>query len=646
MKRITFLLTLFAVLAQAAPLVAQTEHIASFDSWIAVNADNSMQVKEKIQVESAGIDIVHGIYRDFPTHYKDGLGNRYSVTFAVVSVLRDGNTEPYHTKEIDNGVRVYFGRSDYELPPGIHTYEFTYRTSRQLGFFPDHDELYWNVTGNGWKFPIDAATATVLLPAKVRNVVTDLDGFTGYAGEKNKAFTAKRDEESNPVFHAEALAPEQGLTIVVSWPKGLIAPPTSRQKREWFIEDNKSAVFGAAGLILTLLYYLAVWSMVGKDPAAGTIVPLYEPPDSMSPAAMRYLEQMGFDEKAFTAGIMGLAAKGYLMIERDEDKTFRLVRNKGYGAAEKKLAPDEESLARKLFENESSVHLTNAQHTLLGRAKQALEANLHISMETTFFVTNGRYVWPGIALSVATIITAVAMGGGSLIAVALFMSVWLTGWSFGVYVLVRGVIKAWKSVRADGIGGAAQAITLTLFSIPFVAGECFGIGMLSMSAGLATFSVIAGAISVNVLFHHLLKAPTRAGRQLLDRVEGFKTFLKATEADQLQTIIPPEKTPGLFERFLPFALALGVEQAWAEQFSQVLALAGAAPVNSGAAGYSPSWYSGGGFSSFSSTAFTSSFSSSFSSAISSSSTAPGSSSGSSGGGSSGGGGGGGGGGGW
>jgi len=565
--------------------------------------------------------------------------------FEVVSVLRDGKREPYHTNETDDGVRVYFGRSDYDLPPGMHTYELTYRTNRQLGFFKDHDELYWNVTGNRWKFPIDVVTATVQLPANVRNVVTDLDGYTGYAAEKGKAFTAKRDEESNPVFRAEGLTPEQGLTIVVSWPKGLIAAPSAEQKRAWFIADNKQAVFGLGWLILTLLYYLVVWSMVGKDPAAGTIMPLYEPPDNMSPAAMRYLERMGFDEKAFTTGIMSLAAKGYLMIERDDDKTYRLVRQKDYTAAESKLSPDEKSLARKLFENESSIHLTNAQHALLGRAKEALKANLHTTMETTYFVTNARYLWPGIVLSVATIVTAVMMGGGSRIAVALFMSVWLTGWSFGVYVLVGNVIRAWKSVRTEGVLGTGQALFLTLFSLPFVAGECFGMGVLLVSSGLAVFSIIMVTIAANVLFHHLLKAPTSAGRQLLDRVEGFKMFLKAVEGDRLQTIIPPEKTPGLFERFLPFALALGVEQAWAEQFSQVLALAGT-PSASGGTGYSPSWYSGGGFSTFSPSGFATSFSSSFSSAISSSSTAPGSSSGSGGGGSSGGGGGGGGGGGW
>lgn len=194
--------------------------------------------------------------------------------------------------------------------------------------------------------------------------------------------------------------------------------------------------------------------------------------------------------------------------------------------------------------------------------------------------------------------------------------------------------------------GKGQAGFLTLFTIPFVFFECVGLGVLIWTCGPAASGIIAAAIGINVLFHHLLKAPTLAGRALMDRVEGFKMFLTAVDADRLQTITRPDKTPQLFERFLPYAFALGVEHAWAQQFSQVLAQAATVGGSGGGTGYSPSWYSGAALASFSATDFTSSFSSSFSSAISSSSTAPGSSSGSGGGGSSGGGGGGGGGGGW
>jgi uncharacterized membrane protein YgcG len=638
-----FLMACLLALLLAAPAAAQTEGIHSFDSRITVNSDGSMQVVETISVESAGVDMVHGIYRDFPTRYRDRAGNHYSVLFDIVRVRRDGNSEPYHTEELGNGVRVYFGSSSYELPPGPHTYQFTYRTNRQLGFFRDHDELYWNVTGNAWKFPMDAATATVLLPPNVRNLVTGVGGYTGYQGEKGQAYTARRDEDSNPTFRAENLAPGQGLTIVVTWPKGLIAEPTAEQKRAWFIAENKSLIFGVAGWIVVLLYYVMIWGMVGRDPARGTIVPLYEPPDNMSPAAMRFLERMGFDEKAFTAAIMGLAAKGYLTIEQDESRTYKLARRKT--ASENNLSADENSLARILFEDGSPLILKNKNHELLSRARKAVENNLHATLETTSFRTNARYLWPGIVMSILTIAAVVLMTGGSRTPVALFMSVWLTGWSFGVYMLVSSVVRAWKSVRTEGVLGVGQAGFLTLFSIPFLIGECVGLGLMIWACGVAAAGIIAGAIGLNVLFHHLLKAPTLAGRALMDRVEGFKMFLTAVDADRLQTIARPDKTAQLFERFLPYAFALGVEHAWAQQFSQVLAQAASAG-GSGGTSYSPSWYSGAALASFSATDFTSSFSSSFSSAISSSSAAPGSSSGSGGGGSSGGGGGGGGGGGW
>ncbi|HET8890326.1 MAG TPA: DUF2207 domain-containing protein [Candidatus Angelobacter sp.] len=632
--------SLALLLAVTAP--AQTEGIRSFDSRITVNSDGSMQVVETIVVESAGVSMVHGIYRDFPVHYSDRAGNHKSVLFDIVRVRRDGNSEPYHTEDVGDMVRVYFGSSSYDLPPGTHSYQFAYRVNRELGFFHDHDELYWNVTGTRWKFPIDVATATVFLPANVRNLVTDLEGYTGYEGEKGQAYTARRDKDSNPTFRAENLAPRQGLSIVVTWPKGLIAEPTAEQKRAWFIADNKSLIFGLAGWTVVLLYYVMIWGMVGRDPARGTIVPLYEPPDNMSPAAMRFLERMGFDEKAFTAAIMGLAAKGYLTIEQDESKTYKLVRRKNATDKDGNLSADEKGLVRILFEDGGPLVLENKNHALLLRARKAVENNLHATMETTYFLTNARYLWPGIVMSILTIAAVVLMTGGSRTPVALFMSVWLSGWSFGVYMLVSSVIRAWKSVRNEGVLGIGQAGFLTLFSIPFLIGECLGLGLMIWACGLAAASVIAAAIGLNVLFHHLLKAPTLAGRALMDRVEGFKMFLTAVDADRLQTIARPDKTPQLFERFLPYAFALGVEHAWAEQFSQVLASAGTA----GDARYSPSWYSGATLGSFSATAFTASFSSSFSSAISSSSTAPGSSSGSGGGGSSGGGGGGGGGGGW
>jgi uncharacterized membrane protein len=214
-----------------------------------------------------------------------------------------------------------------------------------------------------------------------------------------------------------------------------------------------------------------------------------------------------------------------------------------------------------------------------------------------------------------------------------------------VFFLASQLVQAWRGLRAGTAGqkiaSAGGAVFLTLFSIPFFAGEIAGIVVLAVSTSAAVIVILLLVVGVNYLFHLLLKAPTRMGRALLDKVEGFKMFLGATEKDRMNVFYPPMRTPELFEKYLPYALALGVEQEWSEQFSEILAYAAQRGTT-----YSPAWYSGTSWRTLGASGFASSLGSSLSGAISSSSHAPGSRSGSGGGGSSGGGGGGGGGGGW
>src|SRR5258708_8390281 len=261
-----------------------------------------------------------------------------------------------------------------------------------------------------------------MLPSAVRDSVQEQDGYIGYQNNKGKEFNAGRDSEHNPIFGAKGLLPQEGLTVVVTWRKGLIAEPTFAQKAKWFVNDNSATIIGLAGLALVLIYYVVVWSMVGRDPSHGSIVPLYEPPDNMSPAAMRYLERMGFDMKAFTAAIMNLAAKGYLTINRDESHTYRLIRKAGYGVVESKLSSDEQLLARKLFENGATVRLDKSSYSLLDGARKALNNSLQGAMEKIYFVTNSRYLWPGVALTLITVVAMFWFGGGTQTATALFMS--------------------------------------------------------------------------------------------------------------------------------------------------------------------------------------------------------------------------------
>ncbi len=610
------------------------ERILSYHSDISIEPDGSMLVEEHIRVQADGQQIKRGIYRDFPTRYRDRHNNNYQVKFELLEVSRNGSREPYHTKAQSNGIRIYIGRKDRFIQHGEHTYTIVYRTDRQLGFFQEFDELYWNVTGNGWDFPIDKATAIVNLPGDFSPDQIHLEAYTGPQGAKGKDYAASVEYDGSAWFETtKKLGRREGLTIVVNWPKGYVTEPTREQRVNWFLQDNSSTIYGVSGLALLLLYYLVVWFLVGRDPEAGVIIPLYKPAPGFSPASMRFISNMGYDDKAFSAAIVNMAVKGYLEIEESSKGTFTLRKTGNTGV---KLAIGEGAIARYLFgKHRTEIALKNKNHNTMSMAISAHKSSLKADYEKNYFATNKGYLIPGIVLSILLLAAVVLQLPSDQTQLALFMSIWLSIWSIGVFALVSMVIKAWRS---DGKGGA---IFITLFSIPFIGGEIGGLTVLITQVSIIYAFTLLSVVAINILFYQLLKAPTMAGRNLLDRIEGFRLYLSVAEKEELNFKHPPEKTPELFERYLPYAIALDVEQQWGERFTDILAQSAL-----GGGDHQPAWYHGRNWNHHNIGHFTSAMGSAMSSAISSSSTAPGSSSGSGGGGSSGGGGGGGGGGGW
>ncbi|MCU0414347.1 MAG: DUF2207 domain-containing protein [Ignavibacteriaceae bacterium] len=617
------------------------ERIISFDSEITINEDASMLVTEQIKVYAAGQQIQRGIYRDFPTKYKDEYGNNVNIKFDVLEVSRDGNSEDYHTESLSNGIRVYFGRSDYFLPVGEYTYSIKYKTDRQIGYFDKFDELYWNVTGNGWDFLIERVTATVNLPEPVSGDDLRLYGYTGPSGFKGSDYTYEVISSDKVVFTSTyMLNPKEGLTISIQWPKGIVYEPTQADRVGYFMQDNLQTVIGLIGIIVLIFYYLTIWWRVGKDPSKGLIIPLYEPPTNMSPAAVRFVSEMGYDNKIFTCTIVSLAVKGYLKIEED-GSGYRLVKS---NSSKKLLSNDEQAVFYKLgFKNNGDkqvLELEQKNHSILQGAIKALKSSLKNSYESNYFLTNRKYFFIGIAISIIILLISIIGGSGEQI----FILVWISFWSIGVAALLFAVFKAWKGVIKKGrakVTTYGGAIFITLFSIPFVLGEILGLFFLSEFSSPLMIVVIAIIVLLNIVFYSLLKAPTLLGRKIMDKIEGFRMYLSVAEKDSIYSMQEPAKTPELFESFLPYALALGVENQWAERFSDIIS-----SIEKDSTAYKPGWYSGTTWSTLGAAGFASSLSGSFSSTISSSSTAPGSSSGGGGGGSSGGGGGGGGGGGW
>ncbi len=141
-----------------------------------------------------------------------------------VGATRDGNDEPWRIEAHDNGQRIWLGSKAVELSHGEHTYELTYRTDRQMGYFADHDELYWNVTGNGWGFEIERATATVELPDSIPRDEIRLEAYTGGFGAKGKEYLAEMRGQDAFFATTRSLDDHEGLTIVASWPKNYILP--------------------------------------------------------------------------------------------------------------------------------------------------------------------------------------------------------------------------------------------------------------------------------------------------------------------------------------------------------------------------------------------------------------------------------------
>jgi uncharacterized membrane protein YgcG len=610
----------------------RTERILSFHSDIEVLQNTTMIVAETITVYSTGNEIKRGIYRDFPTRYTDRYGQHYVVDFKVEEVLLDGKPESYHFEDLSNGTRIYIGRQDVFLKPGTYTYTIRYSTGRQLGFFKDHDELYWNVTGNSWSFPIDRASATVQLPGVAEDKILEVDAYTGFTGGKGKDFFASTSSPGTVLFQTKRpLKPGEGLTIVVTWPKGYVAEPTITTKARSFIADNRGTFAGLLGLFVLFVYYLTVWARYGKDPSRGTIIPLYEPPDKISPASMRFIMNMGYDNKVFTAVVINMAVKGYLKIH-ELNGDFTLIKT-GPGASA--LSREEQAVATRLFASSADqVEVGIANRVGFHGARIELQRSLQNSLEKVYFFTNKKYFIAGLCISFLIMIASTTLGKGGGIALVAFMSLWLTGWTFGVALLLKQAFSLWKSAVSGGTHShvlRVRAIIVSLFAVPFVLAELGGIAVVAVSTSFSVIVILGAMIFINLLFYRLLKTPTLTGRKILDKIEGFKMYLSIAEKERLNLLNPPERTPELFERYLPYAFALDVEQVWCEQFSDVLSRA-----YTSAEGNAPRWYSGPSWNILGVSGFTSNLGSSLTSAVSSatssSSSSPGSSSGGSGGG--------------
>jgi len=633
------LLGLCLLLAWVLPASAE-EFISSYHSIVDVAKDGTLTVTEAITARAEGDRIKRGIFRDFPLYALDKDGNRTKVGFKVLSVERDGAPEDWHTENIDGGIRIYTGNADRLLPTGEHIFQITYTTNRQIRYFDSYDELTWNVTGNGWQFPMREISATISLPQGARP--TDTAVFTGKLGATGK--DARILTEGNDVFFASTrpFYPGEGMTVAVKLPKGVLDAPSASQEREWWLRDRLALVIAGLGLLIVLAYYYRAWSAVGRDPAEGLIVPRWHPPEGLSPALVNYVDGRGFADGGWTAlsaTALDLAVKGFVTIE---DLKNGLIIRRTEKKIEDSLPVGQRTLLSSIGAPGNSLTIDKAN----GETVQKVGADFRSSIEKEhrgkYYRSNSGYIVGGLVLSFGVIVAALIFGSFDEGDIGTIISLSMAAVFFAVSATIygkqrrrgRGVLS-----RLGGIVFMAISGFLTFSLIAGVVGRIF----FDHVHDANTLAVVALALIVllNVLFVLVMGAPTPLGRQLMDAIEGLRLYLTVAEKDRMNMQGAPQMSPQHFETLLPYAVALGVEKPWSTAFETWLAAASA-----GAAAYAPTWYNGN-YNSFGDRI--GGFSSSMASTIASTIPAPPSSSSSSfsgGGGSSGSGGGGGGGGGW
>lgn len=592
MARFVALLGLLFFLLATAGVGRADEVFSSYHSVIDVAKDGTLTVTETITANAEGNQIRRGIFRDLPLTFTDAKGRRSKVDFKLLSVERDGEEEPYRTESISGGIRIYTGSAEVFLPRGEHTFQFTYETSRQIRFFEDHDELYWNVTGTEWAFPIDEASATVNLPEGVRPQA--LDVFTGGYGATGK--DARASEEGSEIFFATTrrLNPREGLTIAVKMPKGSIEQPSASQENAWWMRDHMALLIAAAGLVVVALYYGRAWLKVGKDPARGVMVPRWDAPEGISPALVNYIDNRGFSGEGWTAlsaAALNLAVKGHVVLE--DLKSAIVIAATGKGGSEK-LPTGEASLMKAVNAAGGKLKIDRANGTKV----QATGADFRNAMEREhrgkYYLANTGYIVAGVLLSVIAIIAVFVFGDLSedsipLVIVPVFIA-------FFVSVIA---VSFGKSLRREkSLMSRIMSIVVIAF-IGFVAFTIFS-SILAVVFYTATETdelpllfAIGGIVLVNVLFFFLMGAPTPLGTRMMDGIDGLRQYMTLAEKERMNMQGAPEMSPRHFETLLPYAVALGVEKPWTQTFDRWLlaAAAGAAA----AAAYQPAWYHGDGF---------------------------------------------------
>ena len=562
-------LVLLCLAASATAAGAQRSYsIERFAAHITVNRDASLDVTETITAQFHGS--YNGLFRMIPVEYRNSAGLNWTLGVSLQSARDDAGRE----LRTETSRERHYIKYKVWIPGASNatrTIVLRYRATNGLRFFDEHDELYWNVTGDEWEVPIRSASADIELPSGATGVRAT--AFNGVYGATSRDARVTLDGTLVHVALPAGLGYREGLTVVVGWDKGVVTAPSTAARALGVVGSNWPLVIPVLVLVLSLL----AWRRWGVDPRRRPIAVQYEPPPGITPAEAGTLIDNQADMRDITATLVDLAVRGTLRIEAAEKPKVLGLFGGGteYSLHRLKQPGDLLSHESRVF---TGLFIRHPDVVELSDLKDEFYTQLPPIRDAIFDQLTARGFYRNRPDKVKQ------------------------KWS------VLGVLLG----IAVGFGGAFVSSAFLLTPVPFI---------------------IAGVVSglIVLIFAQIMPARTESGTRALEQLLGFAEFLRRVEAEHFKRIILGH--PELFDKYLPFAMAFGVEQQFARAFEGIYT-------------QSPSWYVGPGVGSFNVTSFTSNMSHLSAVAATTMSSSPRSSSGSGfgGGGSSGGGGGGGGGG--
>lgn len=547
------------------------------------NSDKQGQLHIVERINVAFTDYNHGILRAIPTSYK-----KHQLQVHVNRVSSDSGAPTLYTTTNENSNLVLKIGDANRTITGRQEYTIDYTVRNVISFYPDHDELYWDVNGNQWQQRFLSVSTTLHLPQGLRLSAATPQCYVGSYGSTDQhcSIAASDNARTLEAKSLRVLSPTETLTTVVGFQKGYFAPSTII---DTLGEYSAGAVAFFVPFILLAVPAGIYWYKRGRDPKnRTTIVPEYEAPDGLKPIEVGTVLDFKTDNSDITATIIDLAIRGYVKIIEENKKRLLLGHKLVY-----------------TFElrNADTTGLTTYELTLL-------QAIFGVGYAAGQQVDATQL--PMLAKETTTIRTQVSDG-----------------------LVEKGYFRSNPFTLLTTYHGFAIGALVIL---------AFGMGVIHVGAP-AWIGLAAGA-AVAFLFLHFVPSRTLKGVEAKRRILGLKLFLQVTETERLKQMQAPNapyaanahqpvKTVELFEKLLPYAMVLGVENEWAKQFEKLYTTP-------------PDWYSGN-WTTFNAVYLASSLSGPLSTTVTTAFTPSGNSSSSGfggGGGFSGGGGGGGGGGGW